>query len=43
MRLYRLHRWRDDRASAFLATLNPEDRGPLEAGWREARALYRIP
>ena len=43
MRLYRLHRWRDDRASAFLATLNPEDREPLEAGWREARALYRIP
>jgi hypothetical protein len=42
MRLYRLHRWREDLALDFLGTLPARDRAPLEQGWREAREIYTL-
>lgn len=43
LRLYRLHRWRDDRAERFLQTLTEQDRDAVRAGWSAARESYRLP
>jgi hypothetical protein len=43
VRLYRLHRWRDDRAESFLQSLAASDREAVRAGWSAAREIYRLP